>query len=63
VTSTKPLAQSITAFNEGLVKLTPVDEALEPVKVPSELVVIVTVTDAILVLLLSCYTTNPLKRQ
>jgi hypothetical protein len=35
------------SFKEGLVKLTPVDEALEPVKVPSELVVIVTVTDAI----------------
>jgi hypothetical protein len=41
------LAQAITAFNEGLVKLTPVDEALDPVIVPSALVVIVTVTDAI----------------
>ena len=47
MTSTKPLAQSITAFSDGLVKLTPVDDALEPVKVPSELAVIVTVTAAI----------------
>jgi hypothetical protein len=41
------LAQSITAFNEGLVKLTPVDDALVPVRVPSLLAVIVTVTAAI----------------
>jgi hypothetical protein len=45
------LAQSITAFRDGLVKLTPVDDALEPVIVPSALVVKVTVTDAMLVLL------------
>jgi hypothetical protein len=40
------------AFKLGLVKFTPGDEALEPVIVPSALVVMVTVTDAMSVLLL-----------
>jgi hypothetical protein len=37
----------MTAFKEGLVKLTPVDEALDPVIVPSALAVTVIVTAAI----------------
>jgi hypothetical protein len=45
------LAQSITALSEALVKLTPADDALVPVIVPSAFCVIVTVTAAIIVLL------------
>jgi hypothetical protein len=52
VTSIKPRAQSAIAFKLGLVKFTPGDEALEPVIVPSAFCVTVTVTDAIVVLLL-----------
>jgi hypothetical protein len=52
VTSTRPFAQSITAFNEGLVKLTPVEDALVPVMVPSAFCVTVIVTAAIVVLLI-----------